>query len=61
MRHLRTVLIVRSFQSVRQGDNAHARDCLQMMANDRVERPATMPMPRPDAAHHASRSAPTRC
>ena len=32
-----------------------------MMANDRAERPATMPMPRPDAAHHASRSAPTRC
>ena len=28
-----------------------------MMANDRVERPATMPMPRPDAAHYASRSA----
>ncbi len=29
----------------------------QMMANDRVERPATMPMPRPDAAHYGSRSA----
>ena len=28
-----------------------------MMANDRAERPATMPMPRPDAARYASRSA----
>jgi len=32
-----------------------------MMANDRVERPATMTLPRPDAAHYASRSAPTCC
>ena len=31
------------------------------MPNDRVERPAMMAMPRPDAAHDASRSAPTRC
>jgi hypothetical protein len=30
-------------------------------SNDRVERPATTPVPRPDAAHHGSRSAPTRC
>jgi len=32
-----------------------------MMSNDRVERPATLPVPRPDAAHDAPRSAPTRC
>jgi hypothetical protein len=29
--------------------------------NDRVERPATMTVPRPDAAHNAPRSARTRC
>ncbi len=32
-----------------------------MPSNDQVERPATMTAPRTDAAHHASRSAPTRC
>jgi hypothetical protein len=34
-------------------------DCFRfaMLANDRVERPATMPVPRLDAAHYASRSA----
>jgi hypothetical protein len=31
-----------------------------MTSNDRVERPATMTVPRPDAAHDVSRSAPTR-
>ena len=30
-----------------------------MRANDRVERPATMTVPRTDAAHYASQSAPT--
>jgi hypothetical protein len=34
---------------------------LHMISNDRVERPATMTVPRPDAAHHATRSARTRC
>src|SRR5450631_3178769 len=34
---------------------------LSGLPNDRVERPATMTMPRPDAAHYASRSARTRC
>ncbi len=38
-----------------------ARDWRHALSNDRVERPATFPVPRPDAAHHASRSAPTRC
>ncbi len=32
-----------------------------MAANDRVERPTTMTVPRPDAAHDAPRSAPTNC
>jgi len=32
-----------------------------MTSNDRVERPATMTMPRPDAAHDTSRSARTHC
>src|SRR5450631_2831829 len=32
-----------------------------MPHNDRVERPAAMTVPRPDAAHDAPRSAPTRC
>jgi hypothetical protein len=32
-----------------------------MRSNDRVERPATMTRPRPDAAHDAPRSARTRC
>jgi hypothetical protein len=32
-----------------------------VMPNDRVERPATTDVPRPDAAHHAPRSARTRC
>src|SRR6185369_14844856 len=31
-----------------------------LTANDRVERPGTMTVPRPDAAHDVSRSAPTR-
>ena len=33
----------------------------RMMPNDRVERPTTMTVPRPDAAHDASRSARTCC
>ena len=32
-----------------------------MLLNDQVERSATMIVPRPDAAHDASRSAPTYC
>ncbi len=32
-----------------------------MPANDRVERPATMTVPRPDAAHAVPIAAPTRC
>jgi hypothetical protein len=35
--------------------HCHRRPLL--LPNDRVERPATMPIPRPDAAHYASRSA----
>jgi hypothetical protein len=33
----------------------------QLPPNDRVERPATMTVPRPDAAHDAPLSARTRC
>ena len=48
---------------------SHGRSAFQMRArtigfmpaNDRVERPDTMPVPRPDAAHDAPRSARTRC
>jgi hypothetical protein len=36
-------------------------DGLSMLHNDCVERPATLLVPRPDAAHEASRSAPKRC
>ena len=36
-------------------------DIASVQSNDRVERPATMTVPRPDAAHHAPRSARTRC
>src|SRR5258707_5948116 len=32
-----------------------------MMPNERVERPTTLLVPRPDAAHDVSRSAPTLC
>ena len=32
-----------------------------MTANERDERPATLLVPRPDAAHDISRSAPTHC
>src|ERR1700680_812653 len=34
---------------------------LGMRSNDRVERPSTTAVPRPDAAHDAPRSARTRC
>jgi hypothetical protein len=43
----------------RRANIAHAVHLVP--SNDRVERPATMPVPRPDAAHDASRSARTRC
>ena len=34
---------------------------VRMTSNDRFERPTTTTVPRPDAAHDAPRSAPTRC
>ena len=34
---------------------------IEVISNDRVKRPAATPVPRPDAAHHAPRFAPTRC
>ena len=43
------------------GQYAQELRWFMVMSNDPVERPATMTVPRPDAAHHASRPARTRC